>query len=87
MSQAGLEGVSRRRRLRTTRRGTDAQPVPDLVKRDFAVGAPDRLWVADITYVSTWSGFLYLAVVMDAFSRRVAYGLVDGQPPAYRTGA
>ncbi len=71
MSQAGLEGVSRRRRLRTTRRSTDAQPVPDLVKRDFAVGAPDRLWVADITYVSTWSGFLYLAVVMDAFSRRV----------------
>ena len=71
MSQAGLEGVSRRRRLPTTQRGADAQPVPDLVKRDFAVGAPDRLWVADITYVSTWSGFLYLAIVLDAFSRRV----------------
>ncbi len=71
MSQAGLQGVSRRRRVCTTRRGLDAQPVPDLVKRDFVVGAPDRLWVADITYISTWSGFLYLAIVMDAFSRRV----------------
>ncbi len=71
MSQAGLEGVSRRRRVRTTRRGSDARPVPDLVNRDFTADAPDRLWVADITYVSTWSGFLYLAIVMDAFSRRV----------------
>ena len=45
--------------------------VPDLVERDFTADAPDRLWVADITYIPTWAGFLYLAVVLDAFSRRV----------------
>jgi len=44
---------------------------PDLVARNFAAAAPDRLWTADITYVPTWSGFLYLAVVIDAFSRAV----------------
>ncbi len=71
MKQAGLEGVSRRRRHRTTRRGVDAQVVPDLVKRNFTVQAPNQLWVADITYISTWSGFLYLAIVLDAYSRRV----------------
>ena len=71
MRQAGLEGVSRRRPRGTTRRRPDAQPVPDLVHRNFTVTAPDRLWVADITYVSTWTGFLYLAIVLDAFSRRV----------------
>ncbi len=46
-------------------------PAPDLVRRDFASVAPDRLWVADITYVPTWAGFLYLAVVLDAYSRRI----------------
>ncbi len=48
-----------------------APPVPDLVARDFAVDRPDRLWVADITYIRTWSGWLYLAVVVEAFSRKV----------------
>ncbi len=48
-----------------------ARPAPDLVERDFCVDGPDQLWVADITYVPTWSGFLYLAVVVDAWSRRV----------------
>lgn len=71
MSKAGLEGISRRRKTRTTRRQPDARPAPDLIERDFTVSAPDRLWVADITYVPTWAGFLYLAVVIDAFSRRV----------------
>ncbi len=71
MRLAGLEGVSRRRRCRTTRRDKTAQPVPDLVDRNFVAEGPDRLWVADITYVPTWSGFLYLAVVVDAWSRRV----------------
>ena len=66
MKQAGLEGVSRRRSYRTTRRGNNAQVVPDLVNRDFTADAPNRLWVADITYISTWSGFLYLAIVLDA---------------------
>jgi putative transposase len=71
MKQAGLEGVSRRRRHRTTRRGNSPQVVPDLVNRDFTADGPNQLWVADITYISTWSGFLYLAVVLDAYSRRV----------------
>jgi len=71
MRQAGLEGVSRRRRRGTTRRNPKAKPAPDLVKRDFNVSQPDRLWVADIKYVSTRAGFLYLAVVVDACTRRV----------------
>lgn len=71
MHRSGLEGVSRRKATRTTFRNRDAHPVPDLVQRDFSAAGPDRLWVADITYISTWAGFLYLAVVVDAFSRRV----------------
>jgi putative transposase len=72
MRADGLAGVSRRKGVRTTRRGEDARrPAPDLVARDFTAEQPDRLWVADITYVPTWAGFLYLAVVLDAFSRRV----------------
>jgi putative transposase len=71
MRQVGLEGVSRRKATRTTFRDRDAHSVADLVERDFSAARPDRLWVADITYISTWAGFLYLAVVMDAFSRRV----------------
>ena len=71
MREAGLKGVSRRRGTVTTLQSDDSRPVPDLVDRDFAVTAPDRLWVADITYVPTWAGFLYLAVVVDAWSRRV----------------
>ena len=70
MSQAGLAGVSRRKFVTTTVRG-DGRQAPDLVERNFTAEAPDRLWVADITYVPTWAGFLYLAVVLDAFSRRV----------------
>ena len=71
MRRAGIEGISRRRRAWTTQRDRDARPAPDLVDRDFAAPGPDQLWVADITYVPTWSGFLYLAVVVDAWSRRV----------------
>jgi putative transposase len=71
MALEGLKGASRRKKWRTTRQAKDARPAPDLVERDFAVDRPDRLWVADITYVPTWSGFLYLAVVVDACSRRV----------------
>ena len=71
MRAAGLAGVSRRKGTRTTRRDRDAGAAPDLVERDFSADAPDRLWVADITYVPTWVGFLYLAVVVDVFSRRV----------------
>lgn len=70
MREEGLQGVSRRRFVKTTTRGK-GRPGPDLVQRDFTANGPDRLWVADITYVPTWSGFLYLAVVLDVWSRRV----------------
>jgi putative transposase len=71
MRQAGVRGVSRRRFVVTTVRDKDAVPAPDLVQRDFEAGGPNQLWVADITYIPTWAGFLYLAVVLDAWSRRV----------------
>ena len=71
MRALGLTGVSRRKGTRTTIRDREARPAPDLVDRDFTAAGPDRLWVADITYVPTWAGFLYLAVVLDAWSRRV----------------
>ena len=70
MTQAGLAGVSRRRFVTTTVKGNGRQ-APDLVARNFAAEGPDRLWIADITYIPTWAGFLYLAVVLDAYSRRV----------------
>src|SRR5882757_9576134 len=70
MRAAGIVGVSRRRgTVVTTRRDKDARPAPDLVDRDFSATAPNQLWVADITYVPTAAGFLYLAVVLDAWSR------------------
>jgi putative transposase len=71
MRAAGLTGVSRRKWITTTVRDRDARPAPDLVERDFVAPGPNRLWVADITYIPTWAGFLYLAVVLDAFSRRI----------------
>lgn len=71
MKKAGLRGVSRRKRPSTTVRGDRSHSIPDLVDRDFTAEGPDELWVADITYVPTEAGFLYLAVVLDAFSRRI----------------
>jgi putative transposase len=71
MRQAGLVGVSRRRWIGTTVRDRDARPAPDLVERTFQAASPNRLWVADITYIPTWAGFLYLAVVLDAWSRKI----------------
>jgi putative transposase len=70
MSRSGMAGVSRRRFVTTTMRD-GGRRAPDLVDRNFTAAAPDRLWVADITYIPTWAGFLYLAVVLDAFSRRI----------------
>jgi len=67
----GIVGASRRKGCWTTRRNKDARPAPDLVERKFVAAAPDRLWVADITYIPTWAGFLFLAVVLDVFSRRI----------------
>jgi transposase InsO family protein len=71
MKADGLRGVCRRKWVTTTTRDADAQPFADLVQREFAADAPNKLWVADITYIPTWAGFLYLAVVLDAFSRRI----------------
>lgn len=71
MKESGLMGVSRRKWTVTTRRDRSARPAPDLVDRRFAADGPDQLWVADITYVPTWTGFLYLAVVLDVWSRKV----------------
>ena len=71
MKQAGLRGVSRRNWIRTTVRSETGRPAPDLVQRQFVATAPNQLWVADITYIPTWAGTLYLAVVLDVWSRRV----------------
>lgn len=71
MREAQIQGVTRRRRPRTTTRDEDVRPAPDLVERDFTADAPNTLWVADITYVPTAQGFLYLAVVLDVFARRI----------------
>jgi putative transposase len=71
MQAADLRGVSRRKAPRTTQRRPGAQPAPDLVQRNFTASRPNELWVADITYIPTWAGFLYLAVVLDAWSRRI----------------
>ena len=72
MRQAGLIGASHRRGGPvTTRCDQEERPAPDLVARDFSATGPNQLWVADITYVPSAAGFVYLAVVLDAFSRRV----------------
>ena len=71
MRKADLRGCIRGRRKRTTRRGKHAISAPDLVNRNFTAEAPDRVWTADITYVHTREGFLYLAFILDVYSRRV----------------
>jgi putative transposase len=79
MRAAGLAGRRPRRFRRTTipAAKTGAQS-PDLVRRDFNPSAPDCLWLSDITYIRTWEGWLYLAVILDAFSRRVVgWALAD----------
>jgi len=68
---AGLHGCHRRQGPPSPRRAPGTPLAPDLVRRNFAAAAPDRLWVADITYVPTWAGFRSLAVVLDVHSRRV----------------
>ena len=70
MREAGVRGCMRGKRRGTTRRGKRA-PVEDLVKRNFAATEADRVWVADITYVATREGFLYLAFILDVYSRRI----------------
>jgi putative transposase len=71
MREQRLSGLVRRRRGRTTIRVPGVRVANDLVGRDFSAPAPNRLWVADITYLRTWEGWLYLAAVVDCYSRRV----------------
>ena len=71
LKQAGLRGVSRRKWPVTTVRAAHTRPAPDLVQRAFTATAANQLWVADITYIPTGTGTLYLAVVLDVWSRRI----------------
>ena len=71
MGDLGLRGVRRARSPRTTRSAPREQCPADLVKRHFEAFAPNELWVADITYVRTFSGWVYVAFVADVFSRRI----------------
>ena len=71
MRQAGLAGVTRRRKHLTTRRNRADGAAHDLLERNFSADGPDCKWVADITYVPTWAGFSYLAIVLDVWSRRI----------------
>jgi putative transposase len=71
MRAAGLKGATLRKFVVTTQPAAQAEAVADLVERRFYAERPNRLWVADATYIPTWSGFLYLAVVLDVFSRKI----------------
>jgi putative transposase len=71
MRKAGLRGCRRGRKKRTTRRNKHATPAPDLVGRNFSATSLDRLWTADITYIHTQEGFVYLAFILDVYSRKV----------------
>jgi len=71
MRQVGIQGVSRQRRVRTTRPDPAADRHPDLVCRQFTADAPNRLWTVDLTYVATWQGVAYVCFITDAFSRRL----------------
>lgn len=79
MRLAGLTGVHRRRLRGCTRRNEKRQPQPDLVQRNFTPDGPNRLWVADLTQHMTGEGWLYLATVLDAFSRRVVGWAMDAR--------
>ena len=71
MAEQGLTGAHRGKKKRTTIADPQAIRAEDLVKRKFNPTAPNVLWVADFTYVSTWSGWVYVAFVIDAYSRRI----------------
>ena len=83
MRSAGLRGVSRRRGfVVTTQRDPKQRPAPDLVNRQFVADAPNQLWVADMTYVPTWAGFIFLAIVLDVWSRRIVGWAIGEQMTA-----
>lgn len=71
MKEIDIRSASRRRWAITTRRDDCYKASPDLVKREFKADRPNKLWVAGITYIPMWEGFLYLAVVLDVFSRKI----------------
>lgn len=71
MRQAGMNGVRRGRAPRTTITSKDGVRAGDLLNRDFSAPAPNRVWVADFTYVRTWAGFVYVAFVVDVFAQRI----------------
>ena len=71
MKQQGIEGASRAKKRFTTHADSGALRAPDLVKREFVATRPNELWVADFTYCSTWSGVVYVAFIIDVFSRRL----------------
>jgi len=83
MRSNAIRGVSRRRAfIVTTRRDERQRPAPDLVKREFIADGPNQLWVADMTYVPTWAGFIFLAVVLDVWSRRIVGWAIGEQMTA-----
>ena len=85
MRNARIQGVSRRRAyVVTTRRDRRQRPAPDLVERRFVASQPNELWVADMTYVPTWASFIYLAIVLDVWSRRVVLNMVKEDIIAYQ---
>jgi transposase InsO family protein len=71
MSDAGIRGVQRGKKRHTTVADADAARPPDLVKRQFVADRPNELWLADITYASTWEGWLYVSFILDAYSRMI----------------
>jgi len=71
MRDLGIRGATREIKRFTTKRDLDALRAPDLVKRDFTATGPNEKWVCDFTYCSTWSGVVYVAFVVDVFSRRI----------------
>jgi putative transposase len=79
----GIRGISRRRAfVVTTRRDERQRPAPDLVQREFVADGPNQLWVADMTYVPTWAGFVFLAIVLDVWSRRIVGWAIGEQMTA-----
>ena len=86
MRAAGLRGCVRGKKRRTTRRDPRAAPAPDLLRRDFVAARPNRVWLADITYIPTREGFLYLAFILDTHSRRIVGWSMDSRLP-YEDGA
>ena len=78
MGELGIRGVSRSRRVRTTIPAERAERPADLVERDFTADRPNRLWVLDLTFVSTWAGTAYVSFILDAFSRRIVGWRVAG---------